>query len=111
MGFEPTRRLNTAYAISNRAPSANSDTSPYVRSLPNDGGRIVPVRVPGAIEHRCLCLISLEIYRGGELIGACDDRLPERLRSFRKTKKAPKRPTPITAQPPKSTLGSMYSSS
>ena len=28
MGFEPTRRLNTAYAISNRAPSANSDTSP-----------------------------------------------------------------------------------
>ncbi len=28
VGFEPTRRLNTAYAISNRAPSANSDTSP-----------------------------------------------------------------------------------
>ena len=27
-GFEPSRRLNTAYAISNRAPSANSDTSP-----------------------------------------------------------------------------------
>ena len=29
MGFEPTRRLNTAYAISSRAPSANSDTSPF----------------------------------------------------------------------------------
>src|ERR687897_3271642 len=28
VGFEPTRRLNTAYAISSRAPSANSDTSP-----------------------------------------------------------------------------------
>jgi hypothetical protein len=28
VGFEPTRRLDTAYAISNRAPSANSDTSP-----------------------------------------------------------------------------------
>jgi hypothetical protein len=28
VGFEPTRRLYTAYAISNRAPSANSDTSP-----------------------------------------------------------------------------------
>ena len=27
-GFEPSRRLDTAYAISNRAPSANSDTSP-----------------------------------------------------------------------------------
>jgi integrase len=27
-GFEPSRRLNTAYAISNRAPSADSDTSP-----------------------------------------------------------------------------------
>src|SRR3712207_3800657 len=27
-GFEPTRRLDTAYAISSRAPSANSDTSP-----------------------------------------------------------------------------------
>ena len=36
VGFEPTRRLNTAYAISNRAPSANSDTSPGStdRSLP-----------------------------------------------------------------------------
>ena len=28
VGFEPTRRFNTAYAISSRAPSANSDTSP-----------------------------------------------------------------------------------
>jgi hypothetical protein len=28
VGFEPTRRLQTAYAISSRAPSANSDTSP-----------------------------------------------------------------------------------
>ena len=28
VGFEPTRRLHTAYANSNRAPSANSDTSP-----------------------------------------------------------------------------------
>jgi hypothetical protein len=37
VGFEPTRRLNTAYAISNRAPSANSDTSPGATdgSLPN----------------------------------------------------------------------------
>src|SRR4028118_1603758 len=35
VGFEPTRRLNTAYAISSRAPSANSDTSPFIRSLPN----------------------------------------------------------------------------
>jgi hypothetical protein len=35
VGFEPTRRLNTAYAISSRAPSANSDTSPYTRSLSN----------------------------------------------------------------------------
>jgi hypothetical protein len=34
VGFEPTRRLNTAYAISSRAPSANSDTSPNT-SLPN----------------------------------------------------------------------------
>src|SRR5215218_4218460 len=32
VGFEPTRRLNTAYAISNRAPSANSDTSPGRRT-------------------------------------------------------------------------------
>src|ERR671911_416763 len=37
VGFEPTRRLNTAYAISSRAPSANSDTSPYMRSLSNGG--------------------------------------------------------------------------
>jgi hypothetical protein len=28
VGFEPTRRLYAAYAISSRAPSANSDTSP-----------------------------------------------------------------------------------
>ena len=34
-GFEPSRRLNTAYAISNRAPSANSDTSPR-----NAAGRV-----------------------------------------------------------------------
>ena len=33
VGFEPTRRLNTAYAISNRAPSANSDTSPGRREF------------------------------------------------------------------------------
>src|SRR5215211_1209893 len=33
VGFEPTRRLNTAYAISSRAPSANSDTSPYHREF------------------------------------------------------------------------------
>src|SRR5215207_10941154 len=31
VGFEPTRRLQTAYAISSRAPSANSDTSPNRR--------------------------------------------------------------------------------
>src|SRR5215203_4620833 len=37
VGFEPTRRLNTAYAISSRAPSANSDTSPGMKSLPNGG--------------------------------------------------------------------------
>ena len=37
VGFEPTRRLNTAYAISSRAPSANSDTSPYTKSVPNGG--------------------------------------------------------------------------
>ena len=30
VGFEPTRRLQTVYAISSRAPSANSDTSPEV---------------------------------------------------------------------------------
>src|SRR5215216_7116525 len=33
VGFEPTRRLFAAYAISSRAPSANSDTSPCVREF------------------------------------------------------------------------------
>jgi hypothetical protein len=37
VGFEPTRRLNTAYAISSRAPSANSDTSP------TDAGRVYQI--------------------------------------------------------------------
>src|SRR5215203_6531146 len=49
VGFEPTRRFNTAYAISSRAPSANSDTSPrnaarvyQISAVTGLGGSVVP---------------------------------------------------------------------
>src|SRR5919107_6283628 len=45
VGFEPTRRLNPAYAISSRAPSANSDTSP------DDAGRVYQILTPECPDH------------------------------------------------------------
>ena len=45
VGFEPTRRLNTAYAISSRAPSANSDTSP------DDAGRVYQILTARCPDH------------------------------------------------------------
>src|SRR5918993_2853903 len=47
VGFEPTRRLNTVYTISNRAPSANSDTSPGAtdRSLPKSELAATPLQL------------------------------------------------------------------
>ncbi len=58
MGFEPTRRLDTAYAISNRAPSANSDTSPGATdgSLPCLSNVVeIPLKGSVALEARAKC--------------------------------------------------------
>src|SRR5918995_952338 len=65
VGFEPTRRLNTAYAISSRAPSANSDTSPYTKSVPNGGE---DEEVPRTHPFGCAILPGVLVGSGSETI-------------------------------------------
>ena len=89
MGFEPTRRLNTAYAISSRAPSANSDTSPYNEEF-----------IKWRRERRTTQKVSVRLLY-----------LMERLRRFRIRNHMPNAPTPMIAHPPKPALVSPYSSS
>ena len=49
-GFEPPRRVKTAYTISSRAPSASSDTSPRQRAIIPEHSRAR--RFPGFARHR-----------------------------------------------------------
>jgi hypothetical protein len=69
VGFEPTRRLNTAYAISSRAPSANSDTSP------DDAGRVYQILTTECPDHGPrLASTRTEIRSAAWIGGRCGRR-------------------------------------